>query len=170
MMGRFYEPRSGRRNLLGELLRVAHFDQMLPSSGGYQSHVCNQVNRCFGTVISHYIRKSLSTLRLSHRIRLIVQQKSNAEPNSPLEPHPFYSWNLRLSQPERGMYYSTNSKNVNTYMRIFRNNLMPLLLNCYKSSRLVDMKLPQRRKKPMMVFSGNSMNISIARETMFSLE
>ena len=170
MMGRFYEPRSGRRNLLGELLRVAHFDQMLPSSGGYQSHVCNLVNRCFGKVISHYIQKSLSTLRLSHRIRLIVQQESNAEPNSPLEPHPFYSWNLRLSQPERDVYYSTNSKNVNTYMRIFCNNFMPLLQNYYKSSRLVDMKLPQRRKKPMMVFSGNSMNISIARETMFSLE
>ena len=138
--------------------------------GGYQLHVCNLVNRCFGTVISYYIRKSLSTSRLSHRIRLIVQQESNAEPNSPLEPHPFYSWNLRLSQPERGMYYSTNSKNVNTYMRIFCNNFMSLLQNCYKSSRLVDIKLPQRRKKPMMVFSGNSMNISIARETMFSLE
>ena len=152
------------------LLRVAQFDQMLPSSGGFQSHVRNQVNRCFGTVISHYIRKSLSTLRLSHRIRLIVQQESNAEPNSPLEPHPFYSWNLRLSQPERNMHYSTNSKNVNTYMRVFRNNFMLLLQNYYKSSRLVDMKLPQRRKNPIIVFSGNSMNISIARETMFSLE
>lgn len=95
--------------------------------GGYQPHVCNQVNRCFGTVISHYIQKSLSTLRLSHRIRLIVQQESNAELNNPLEPHPSYSWNLRLSQPERGMYYSTNSKNVNTYMRIFCNNFMSLL-------------------------------------------
>ena len=105
--------------LLAGLLRVAHFDQMLPSSGGYQSHVCNLVNRCFGTVISHYIRKSLSTSRLSHRIRLIVQQESNAEPNSPLEPHPFYSWNLRLSQPELSMHYSTNSKNVNTFMWIF---------------------------------------------------
>ena len=83
--------------------------------GGYQPHACSLVNRCSGTVISHYIRKSLSTLRLSHRIRLIVQQESNAEPNSPLEPHPFYSWNLRLSQPERGMYYSTNLKNVNTF-------------------------------------------------------
>ena len=91
----------------------------LLAMGGYQPHVCNLVNRCFGTVISHYIQKSLSTLRLSHRIRLIVQQESNAELNSPLEPHPFYSWNLRLSQPERDMYYSTNLKNVNTYMRIF---------------------------------------------------
>ena len=105
MMGRFYEPRSGRRNLLGELLRVAHFDQMLPSSGGYQSHVCNQVNRCFGTVISHYIQKSLPTLRLSHRIRLIVQQESNAELNSPLEPHPFYSWN-RKAMPSLTVHWN----------------------------------------------------------------
>lgn len=99
-----------------------------------------------------------------------MQRESNAEPNSPLEPHPFCSWNLRLSQPERGMHYITNLKNVNTFMWIFYNYFMPLLQNYYKSSRLVDMKLPQRRKKPMIVFSGNSMNMSIVRETMFSLE
>ena len=84
------------------------------------------------------------------------------ESSSPMESHPL-AVKCDLSRAEHVSIVTQYSKK-SIVARIVLSGMN------YKSSRLVDIKLPQRRRKPMMVRIGSSINISMARDTIFSLE